>query len=165
MLVAAVKFSVFAVVSILTCAQAIPAAQAQSQAALVHEAFASGYGKALAAELSNAMRSSADPACLDSKLIGPDQLESFGLGLMVKWGTRMMETSESLIDKKTYAEKFSSGAELAKLQADNTVKRYLAIAEPMQQAKILDSIFEQFDRYVLIKRIKARAHSSARQRQ
>jgi len=66
----------------------------------------------------------------------------------------MMETSESLVDKKVYAEKFPAAAELAKLQADSTVKRYVAVAQPVRQARILDTMFEQFDRYVLIRRIK-----------
>lgn len=47
-----------------------------------------------------------------------------------------------------------ASAELAKLQADRVVARYFDLAQPIRQARILDSIFEQFDRYVLIKRIK-----------
>jgi hypothetical protein len=67
---------------------------------------------------------------------------------------------DSLIDKKVYADKFAAsagpnaGAELEPLKQNADVKRYLAIAQRMRQAKILDSIFEQFDRYALISRIK-----------
>lgn len=150
----------------LAFAQALPAAQAQSlnapaHAALVREAFRSGYGEALTVELGKALRAGADPACLASNAIAPGQLESLGLGMMVKWGTRMMETSESVVDKKLHAEKFPASAEFAKLQADRVVARYVDIAQPMRQARILDSIFEQFDRYVLLKRIKLAAISPA----
>lgn len=120
----------------------------------VREALASPYGRALIAELGKNLRAGADPACLSSKAIATDQLETRGLALMTKWGVRMAETSEALIDQKLYAEKFAGQAELAKLRNDAAVKRYLAIAQPIQQASLLDSMFEQFDRYVLISRIK-----------
>ena len=145
------------IAGILMLTQALPAARAQAPAepaTLVRGALASPYGQALIAEFGNHLRASTEQACLSSKAIAADQLQARGLELMTKWGTRMMETSVSLIDKKIFAEKFPSGAELAKLQADSTVTRYLAIAQPIRQAKMLDSMFEQFDRYVLIKRIK-----------
>ena len=68
---------------------------------------------------------------MNSKAIAADQLEARGLALMTKWGVRMAETSESIIDQKIYAEKFSGQTELAKLRNDATVKRYLAIAQPI----------------------------------
>ena len=110
----------------------------------------------MVAELGKNLRSSADTACLSSKAIAADQLEVRGLALMTKWGTRMLETSVSYIDKNIFAEKFPNpnGAELAKLEADGTVKRYLAIALPIRQTKILDAMFERFDRHVLITRVK-----------
>ena len=37
------------------------------------------------------------------------------------------------------------------------MKRYLTLTQPMRLAKILDSIFEQFDRYVLISKIRLAA--------
>jgi hypothetical protein len=84
---------------------------------------------------------------------------------MTKWGTRMMEGIASIVDPKLYAEKFASTAgpdaatELERLKQDATVKRYLALAQPMRLAKILDSIFEQFERYVLVSKIKLAAMS------
>ena len=153
------KFPARAFAAIVMLAQALPAARAQAPAepaVLVREALASPYGQAMIAELGKNLRSSADPACLASKAIAADQLEARGRELMTKWGTRMMEISVSFIDKNIFAEKFSNpnGAELAKLQADSTVKRYLAIAQPIRQTKILDAMFEQFDRQVLITRVK-----------
>src|SRR5436190_11549786 len=134
-------------------AQALPAARAQSpeppeRATLVREALASAYGKALIAELGRNLRSGADPACLASKGIAADQFEARGLELMTKWGVRMAETSDSLVDRKVYAEKFSGHSELTKLRNDAAVKRYLLIAQPIQPAKMLNAMFEQFDHYV-----------------
>ena len=139
-------------------------AQAQvpvEPAARVRDAFASDYGKALIAELGKNLHRDADPACLSTKGIAADQLQARGLELMTKWGTRMMETHLSLLDKKILAEKFPGSAELEKLRADKTVARYLVIAQPIRQAQILDTTFEQFDRYVLIKRIKLASVSPA----
>jgi len=133
------------------------------QPGLIRDAFASDYGKAMVAELGKSLRTSADPACLKSKAIAPDQLEARGRDIVVKWGTRMMEGIASIVDPKLYAEKFASTAgpdaatELERLKQDAAVKRYLTLTQPMRLAKILDSIFEQFDRYVLISKIRLAA--------
>jgi hypothetical protein len=154
-----VTFPARAFATLLMLAPMLAPARAQSPeppeaATLVREALASAYGKALIAELGKNLRSSADPACLSSKAIAADQLEARGLELMTKSGTRMMETADSFIDKKIYAEKFTVGAEMAKLRQDPNVKRLQLLAQPVRQGKILDQIFEQFDHYVTLKRIK-----------
>ena len=133
------------------------------QPGLIRDAFASDYGKAMIAELGKSLRTSADPECLKSKAIAPDQLEARGRDIVIKWGTRMMEGIASIVDPKVYAEKFASTAgpdaatELERLKQDAAVKRYLTLTQPMRLAKILDSIFEQFDRYVLISKIRLAA--------
>jgi len=147
-------------------AQALTAAQAQSPqppepATLVRDALASAYGKALIAELGKKLRVDADPACLSSKGLAANQLEARGLELMTKWGTRMMETADSFVDKKIHAEKFTGGDEMTKLQQDSNVKRYRSLAQPVRQGKSLDQIFEQFDHYVTLKRIKLASVSPA----
>jgi len=152
-----VRLLTLAIAATLIFTQALPAARAQAPAepaTRVRDALASAYGKAMVAELGNNLRAGSDQACLSSKAIAADQLEARGLALMTKWGTRMIETSASFIDKNIFAEKFPHGAELAKLEADGTVKRYLAIARPIRQTKLLDTMFEQFDRHVLITRVK-----------
>jgi hypothetical protein len=127
---------------------------------LVRDAFDTPYGKALVAELGKSLRNNADPACLSAKGIAPDQLEPRGRDLIVNWGLRMMETTNSFIDSKAYNEKFAASAgrgaaaELARLRNDANVKRGLELQQPIRLAKIADSIFEQFDRYVLITKIK-----------
>lgn len=159
-----VNFRIYAIAVILLLAQGLAAARAESSAepvARVREALVSSYGQALIAEFGTNLRAGADAACLDSKGITADQLAARGLALMTKWGTRMAETSDSLIDKKVYAEKFSGHAELAKLRQDASVQRYLAVAQPIQSATTLNSIFEQFDRYIMLKRIKLSPTSPA----
>jgi len=73
----------------------------------------------------------------------------------------MMETTDSFIDKRIYAEKFTGSAEMTRLRQDSNVKRYRSFAQTIRQAKTLDSIFEQFDHYVTMKRIKLASVSPA----
>jgi hypothetical protein len=146
----------------------VPAAQAQvplqmsgeQPAALVRDAFASSYGQALADEFGEALSKAADPACLGTKKIAPTSLRQRGLDLMVKRGTRMLEQSTSLIDSKAYDEKFaatggqSAPSELAQLSNDADVKRYRELERPIRLTAVLDTVFEQFDRYAENARIK-----------
>ena len=120
----------------------------------VPAAFASPYGRALIAELGRALRADADPACLNSKAIAADQLEQHGEALLIKWGTRAMETARSYVDFEVYEKSFPASAELKGLREQPQIKRYLDIEQPIRQAKTLDFIFEQFDRYVLLNQIK-----------
>lgn len=133
--------------------------KAQDKAMLVREAFASPYGKALTAELGKSLRASADPACLTDKGLAADQLEPRGRDIVITWGTRMLESTGVLIDRQTTENPFAGAAELESLKGNADVKRYLAMEEPIRQAKILDLIFEHFDRYNLISRVKLGAVS------
>jgi hypothetical protein len=155
-----VRFGQPFVVAVLLLA-AVPGASAQqpeqnpsAQVALVRAAFDAPYGMALTAELGKSLRKDADPACLSGKGLEASQLEGRGRDLLVKWGTHLMEVTTSLIDPKVYAERFPNSAELERLKQNTDVKRYLAIAEPMRQAKVADGVSQQFSRYVLIARIK-----------
>jgi hypothetical protein len=161
-----VKFPARAFVAILMLAPTLVPAWAQypdqaEQATLVRDALASPYGKALIAELGKNLRADADPACLNSKGLAPGELEARGYELITKWGLRMIETTDSFIDKRIYAEKFTGGAEMTKLRQDSNVKRYHSLAQTVRQGKTLDSIFEQFDHYVTMKRIKLASVSPA----
>ncbi len=147
---------------------AAPAAQAQvplqmsgeQPAALVRDAFASSYGQALADEFGEALSKAADPACLGTKKIAAASLRQRGLDLMVKRGTRMLEQSTSLIDSKTYDAKLaatggqSASGELAQLSNDADVKRYRELERPIRLTAVLDTVFEQFDRYAESAKIK-----------
>jgi hypothetical protein len=132
----------------------------EQAAPLVRDAFASGYGQALADEFGSALGKAADPACLSAKKIAATDLRQRGLDLMIKRGTRMLEQSTSLIDSKTYDEKFaatggrSATSELAQLANDADVKRYRELERPIRLTAVLDAVFEQFDRYAESARIK-----------
>jgi hypothetical protein len=123
-------------------------------APLVHEAFASPYGQLLVAELGRALRANADPACLTAKGIAADQLPSRGEALLIKWGTQATETAMTLIDVSAYEKAFAANAELKSLSLQPQIKRYLDIERPIRLAKVLDFIFEQFDRYNKLSNIK-----------
>jgi hypothetical protein len=129
------------------------------RAALVRDAFASPYGRALTAEFGRSLRKDADPDCLRAKSLQPDQLEGRGRDTLIRWGMKFEDGIASFFDAKAYAEKFPASAELGRLKQNADVKRYLATAAPARQAKLLDAIFEQFDRHVLISRIKLTAVS------
>lgn len=132
---------------------------------LVRDAFDSEYGKALVAELGKSLRKDADAACLSAKGIAPDQLEQRGRDIIVKWGVRMREIYNSFVDREVYGEKLAASAgrgaaaELKRLRNDADVKRVLELEKPIRLANIVDSIFEQFDRHLLVQRIKLTAVS------
>jgi hypothetical protein len=126
----------------------------EQPAPLVREAFASPYGRVLIAELGRALRADADPACLKPKGIAADQLEARGEALLIKWGTRATETAMTLIDFEAYQKAFPANAELKGLWEQPEIKRYLKLERPKRLAKVLDFVFEQFDRYNVLNRIK-----------
>ncbi len=134
-------------------------AQSQDKAALVREAFASPYGKALTGELGKLLRASSDPACLADKGLAVDQLAPRGRDIVIAAGTRMLEGTSAIIDRQTSDNPFAGSAELESLKSNADVRRYLAMEEPMRQAKLLDLIFEHFDRYNLVSRVKLGAVS------
>ena len=132
---------------------------------LVREAFAAPYGRALVAELGKVLRADADSACLQSKSIAAAQLGERGEQLIISWGIRAMEKQSSLLDPRAHEEAFTKSAgrnataELKRLRENADVKRYLAIERPARLARVLDFIFEQFDRHLLVERVKLRTVS------
>jgi hypothetical protein len=135
-------------------AQFLMSGPTEQPALFTREAFASPYGRAFIAEFGRALRADADPACLKSKGIAADQLEPRGEALLIKWGTRVMETARSYVDFEVYEKKFPASSELKGLKEQPDIRRYLEIERPVRLAKVLDFVFEQFDRYVLLSRIK-----------
>ncbi len=138
---------------------------AEAPGPLMREAFASAYGQALADGLGEALRDAADPACLDAKKVQSAELRQRGVNLMNKWGARMLEQSASLVDSKTYESKLAesggrnASAELARLEDDADVRRYREIERPIRLTSVLDTVFEQFDRYAASAGIKLAAVS------
>jgi hypothetical protein len=156
------------VVGALFAVVVVPSAHAQSPlqmpgeqpGSLLREAFGSAYGQSLADEFGKALRNAADPACLDSRKVTANELRQRGLDLMVKWGTRMLEQSAALIDAKAYEAQLTAAAgqnapaELARLEDDADVRRYREIERPIRLTAVLDAMFEQFDHYVMIGKMK-----------
>ena len=127
---------------------------------LTREAFASPYGRAMVAEFNTVLRASADSACLQSKKLKAGDLEKRGEALITKWSSHAMEVLASYINILIYETKLAQSAgvgaeaELKGLQAHPDVKRYLTIERPRRLALVLDYVFEQLSRYVLIHRVK-----------
>jgi hypothetical protein len=126
----------------------------------VRETFAAPYGRALVAEFGKSLRTSADPACLQAKGLTDQQLSDRGAELIITWGSRALETLGSFFDAKAHAAKFAAAAgpnaaaERVRLRENADVKRYLEIERPWRLAKVADFVFEQFDRYALLNRLK-----------
>lgn len=141
-------------------AQVPLASPAEKPAEVTREAFASPYGRAMVAEFNAVLRASADPACLQSKNLKAEQLAQRGEALITRWSVKAMEVLASFINISIYETKLAQSAgvgaatELKRLEANPDVKRYLAIERPRRLAFLLDYVFEQFSRYVLINRIK-----------
>jgi hypothetical protein len=129
-------------------------------AALTREAFASPYGRAMVAEFVTVLKASADATCLRSKNIKPEQLAQRGEAFIGKWGANAMTVLASYINLPIYETKFAQSAgvgaagEMKRLAANADVKQYIAIERPRRLAYLLDYVFENFSRYVLISRIK-----------
>jgi len=127
---------------------------------LVREALASPYGRALLAELGKSLRQGADPACLQSRGLTAEQLAGRGGELIATWGIRGVEKAASFFDVKAQDEKFAASAgfkakaELATLRKTADVKRYLALERPIRLANVVETLFEQFDRWALLSRLK-----------
>ncbi len=148
-------------------AQGGPLLQSEKPEPFVREAFASPYGRALVAELGKSLQASADPSCLQSKGLTEAQLTERGAGLLTTWGVRALEQVSALYDSRLHEQKFIAAggpdavAEFARLRENDQVKRYLEIERPWRLARVADFILEQFDRYVLINRLKLRPVSPA----
>ena len=104
------------------------------------------------------------PAC-SRRILAAEQLAERGEQLIIAWGIRAMEKQSSLLDPKAHEEAFTKSAgrnataELKRLRENADVKRYLAIERPARLANALDFIFEQFDRHLLVERVKLRTVS------
>jgi len=141
-------------------AQLPPLDPSEQPEAFVREALATPYGKGLAAELGRMLQKDADTACLPSKNVTAAQLPERGDALIAMWGARGIGAVGNYFDEKVFAEKFAevagagAAAELKALRESDGVKRYVAIERSWRLAKVLDFLFEQFDRYVVVRRIK-----------
>jgi hypothetical protein len=134
----------------------------ESPAEFVREALAHPYGRALIAEFSNAVIESADDACLSGRRLNAAELDERGRDLFQRYGTRTMSMLQQNVDQGRYDAELAKRAgakakaktELAPLRKHPSVQAYAKLERPIRLAKVLDFVVEQFDRYVLLNRIK-----------
>ena len=125
--------------------------------ALVRAAFDTDYGRALMDTFAVSARRNGDPSCLEAKTLDAAALAGHGRALFQRYGSRMVETLNANFDRSAYQSALSAStgrnatAELERLERDPVVKKLIALNRP---AKVLDSLVESFDSYVMIKRIK-----------
>lgn len=129
-------------------------------APFLREALDHPYGRALIGEFAKSVAQSADAACLQSKRLDQPRLTERGRDLFQRYGTKSMEILIANVDVRLYEAKIieragpGSVGELMRLREDPEVKKYLDLERPFRIAKILDFVIENFDRYVLLNRIR-----------
>lgn len=129
-------------------------------AKVVRESLETPFARVLLGEFARTVVQNADAACLQSKGLDETKLIDRGRELFLRWGTKSIETVVGIVDVKRYEAKIAERAgrnavmEIMRLRDDPGVKRYLEIERPLRLARVLGFIIENFDRYVLITRIK-----------
>jgi hypothetical protein len=132
-------------------------------AEIARDAFATRYSGLLMDEFAKTVRESADMACLQPKGLDAAKLKQRGTDLFQRWGTRIMERIAGNIDLKRFDAGLTARAganakqDIAALRRLPEVQRFIALERPMRLAKVTDFVVEQFDRYVLITRIRLKS--------
>ena len=127
---------------------------------LFGEALQAPYGQALAKRFAAAVRKAGDPACLQEKALDDAALAARGQALWQRYGLQMTKLIEENFNRAAYQRALTERAgrnavaEIERLERDRGVKTYKELNRPAQLAKTADMLLEQFDRYVLIGRIK-----------
>ena len=145
------------------------ARQSEPADKLVREALDTPYATALLKTFAASVRKDGDPACLQAKALDDAALIERGRALWQRYGVQMMKVLDENFDRPAYQAALSAGAgpkaaaEIERLRRDPDVKKFIAVYRPARLAKVVDSIVENFDRFVLIGRIKlAPTHPVAR---
>jgi len=129
-------------------------------AEMARDAFAADYGRLLAAEFGRILKESADADCLQQKKLDAEQLAQRGRELLVRTGTRILDTYWRMYDTKRFEAALATHggvnakAEIIRLRKDPDVKKLLDLYQPGKLATVADSVTEVVDRYVLLNRIK-----------
>src|SRR5262245_39099417 len=123
-------------------------------------AFDQPYGKALAAEAAKVFRRSADPRCLAEKKLDEPQLEAKARELLVRYGTRMLEAYQGLVDPKKLQAALEARAgpgvkdELSRLRSAPEVVEFNKLSAPARFLSTAEGILEGFETYLLIHRFR-----------
>lgn len=127
---------------------------------LMRDAVATPYADALLKTFAASVRRHADSACRQARGLDDAAAITRGRAILERHGIRMMQVAEDMVDRAAYRAELSASlgadaeAELARLESDPVVKQYIALGRPARLARVLDLVLEQFDRYLLVARIK-----------
>jgi hypothetical protein len=127
---------------------------------LIRDALDSPYARALLKTFAASVRQDGDPACLQAKVLDEAATVARGHALLHRYGVQMMKVLSESLDPSAYQSALTASAgpkaaaEIERLKRDPDVKKLVALNRPAQLARVVDTLIEQFDRYVLIARIK-----------
>jgi len=126
--------------------------------ALTRAALETPYGQAHLKRFATSVCRDGDAACLQAKSLDDAALVARGRALLQHYGVQMVKVLNENFDRATYQEALSAAsepdaaAEMERLNDDPAVKKFIELYRPARLVKVLDSLTEQFDRYVLIGR-------------
>ena len=112
-----------------------------------------------------AVRRDGDAACLQAKTLDDAALFARGRALLQRYGVQTMKVLTDNFDRVAFqaalqeAGEADAAAEIDRLEGDPDVKQFIELYRPARLARALSQVTEQFDRYVLIARIKLYAIS------
>jgi hypothetical protein len=128
--------------------------------ALIGAALDAPYGQAHLKTFAVSVRKDGDAACLQARALDDAALIARGRALLQRYGVKMVRLMNEKFDRTAYqtalaaAGEPDAAAEIERLEDDPAVKKYIELYRPARLVKVLDSLTEQFDRYVLIGRFK-----------
>lgn len=118
------------------------------------------YAQALLKTFAASVRKDGDRACLQAKALDDAASIAGGRSLLQRYGVRMMTLIEENFDRAAFEAALATSAgpdaaaEIVSLEGQPDVKAFIAVYRPARLAKVMDTVLEQFDRYVLIRRVK-----------
>jgi hypothetical protein len=128
--------------------------------AVMRETLETAYAEALLKTFAANVRKDDDAACLQAKALDEAALVTRGRALLQTHGVRFLKLQDENFDDAVAQSAFAAlagpnaRAELNRLLQHPDVKKLEALNRPIPIAKLLETVFEQFDRYVLIGRLK-----------
>jgi hypothetical protein len=127
---------------------------------LIGKALETSYARALLDTFALSVRKDGDSACLQKKALDDAALVARGGALLQRYALQTMKILDENLDRAAYQAALSASAgpkaaaEIERLKRDPNVKKFITLNQPAQLARLIDVILEQFDRYVLLGRIK-----------
>jgi hypothetical protein len=141
-------------------AQNSPGSPPESAEERVRATIETPYFQTLLRNFAESVRKDAEQACLQAKAFDDSALIARGQALFQRYGVQMTKLLDEGFDRAAYEAALSASAGPGALAAMERLKRnpdvitQIALDWPAQLARFADRLVEEFDRYVLIKRIK-----------